>query len=137
MRFEVFTSLPDDAKAIRIEVFVDEQGFTEEFDNDDERAIHFVGYINDNAIATCRVLSSSDGSYFIGRIAVRKEYRKRNFGAQIVNRAEEHIKANGGHTIYIHSQEQAVPFYTKIGYNDTGKRDFEEGCPHRMLIKQI
>ncbi|MBQ4317390.1 MAG: GNAT family N-acetyltransferase [Clostridia bacterium] len=137
MRIEVFTFLPDDAKSIRIEVFVIEQGFTEEFDTDDERAIHFVGYVDDNAIATCRVLSNGDGSYFIGRIAVRQEYRKKNFGAQIVNRAEEYIKANGGHTIYIHSQEQAVPFYTKIGYKDTGKRDFEEGCPHRMLIKQI
>ena len=137
MRCKTFTSLPDDAKSIRIEVFVDEQGFTEEFDTDDERATHIVGYTDDNAIATCRVLSNGDGSYFIGRIAVKKDYRKRNFGAQIVDFAEKYIKANDGHRIYIHSQEQAVLFYTKLGYKDTGERDFEEGCPHRMLTKQL
>ena len=137
MRFETYTSLPVEAKSIRIEVFVDEQGFTEEFDTDDDKAIHFVGYIEDKAVATCRVLSNGDGSYFIGRIAVKKNFRKQSFGAKIVNRAEEYIKANGGHTIFIHSQEQAVVFYTKIGYKDTGKRDFEEGCPHRMLIKEL
>ena len=36
--------LPADAKAIRIEVFVDEQGFHEEFDGRDDRAYHAVLY---------------------------------------------------------------------------------------------
>lgn len=137
MIIEQYTSLPDDARVIRIEVFVDEQGFTEEFDTDDAKAIHLVGYIENEPIATCRILKNNDGSYFIGRIAVKKSFRMNGYGAKIVAEAEKIISANEGKTVYIHSQEQAVPFYSKIGYTDTGKRDFEEGCPHRMLVKHL
>ncbi len=137
MRIEVFNTLPEDAKLIRIEVFVDEQGFTEEFDSDDASAIHIVGYIDDNAVATSRILDNGGGSYFIGRIAVKKAYRKKGFGAEIVKAAENIISYKGGKTVYIHSQEQALPFYRSIGYTKTGERDFEEGCPHRMMIKYL
>lgn len=137
MKIEVFSSLPDDARDIRIEVFVDEQGFTEEFDTDDATAIHLVGYVDNKAVSTCRVIDRFDGSYFIGRIAVRKMHRKLGLGSKIVAAAEDFIKTQNGKYIYIHSQEQAKTFYEKIGYADTGERDFEEGCPHCMLIKML
>ncbi len=137
MRIEHYATLPDDARVIRTEVFVDEQGFTEEFDTDDSRAIHIVGYLGDEPIATSRILKNSDGSYFIGRIAVTKAYRKNGYGAKIVSAAEKIIFSNGGRTVFIHSQEQAVPFYSRIGYVLTGERDYEEGCPHCMMIKHL
>lgn len=137
MRINVFSSLPDDAREIRTEVFVSEQGFTEEFDTDDSTAIHIVGYIDNKAVATCRVIDRLDGSYFIGRIAVRKAYRKIGLGSLIVAAAENVIAQRNGKSIYIHSQEQAKAFYEKIGYTDTGERDLEEGCPHCMLIKTL
>ena len=42
MIVKAFDKLPQDSKNIRETVFVDEQGFNEEFDTVDNRAIHFV-----------------------------------------------------------------------------------------------
>ncbi len=137
MRIEIFDYLPNDAKEIRTAVFVDEQGFTEEFDSDDSTAIHLVGYLDNEAAATCRIIRKPDGNYFIGRIAVKSSHRGKGLGSLIVSKAEEIIRLNNGKSIYIHSQDQAKAFYLKIGYTDTGERDFEEGCPHCMLIKNL
>ena len=137
MDIKVFHQLPEDAADIRVEVFVDEQGFNEEFDSDDKSAVHFVGYIDGLAVATCRVLDHGEDNYLIGRIAVKKLFRGKGLGSLIVKAAEEHIKRIGGKTIRIHSQLQAADFYEKIGYSKTGEFDEEEGCPHCMMIKHI
>lgn len=137
MDIKVFHQLPEDAARIRVEIFVDEQGFSEEFDSDDKEAIHFVGYIDGKAVATCRIIKRNSASFFIGRIAVIKVFRGKGFGSLIVKAAEEHIKSIGGKTILIHSQLQAADFYEKLGYVKTGENDIEEGCPHCMMLKQI
>ena len=120
MDIKIFQSLPEDAASIRVEVFVDEQGFNEEFDSDDKYAIHFVGYIDDEAVATSRVLKHDGESFLIGRIAVKKQFRGKGFGSLIVNAAEEHIKSIGGRKVFIHSQMRAAEFYEKIGYTYEG-----------------
>lgn len=137
MDIKVFHQLPEDAANIRVEVFVDEQGFSEEFDSDDKNAIHFVGYSDGKAVATSRVLTLGDNKYLIGRIAVIKVFRGKGFGSLIVKAAEEHIKSIGGKAILIHSQLQAADFYEKLGYVKTGETDIEEGCPHCMMLKQL
>ena len=42
MEVKIYNNLPDEAKEIRLEVFVKEQGFEEEFDDIDETAAHIV-----------------------------------------------------------------------------------------------
>ncbi len=137
MEIKYYNKLPVYAVDIRNEVFVKEQGFTEEFDSDDKTAIHIVGFTDDRSVATCRIIKQSDNDYLIGRIAVRKAFRGRGLGAEIVSAAENVIKTMGGKRIYIHSQLQAATFYEKIGYTKTGETDEEEGCPHCMMKKDI
>lgn len=137
MTVKVYDKLPEEAKAIRIEVFVDEQGFTEEFDSADFTAIHLVGFIDDKAVATSRVIKLNESDFMIGRIAVLKSNRKSGLGAEIVRSAEDVIRERGGRISFIHAQMQAVPFYERIGYTLTGETDVEEGCPHAMMSKQL
>ena len=137
MDIKIYPKLPVYAVDIRNEVFVKEQGFREEFDSDDKTAIHLVGFVDDRSVATSRIIKKDDGSYIIGRIAVRKAYRKKGYGAEIVSAAEKVIFELGGGVIHIHSQAQAAPFYERLGYTPTGETDFEEGCPHCMMIKKI
>lgn len=137
MNVKVYDILPEEAKAIRIEVFVDEQGFTEEFDSSDHTAIHLVGFIDDKAVATSRIIKTNYTEYMIGRIAVLKANRKSGLGAKIVFAAEDIIRERGGKTSLIHAQMQAVPFYERIGYTLTGETDIEEGCPHAMMSKTL
>lgn len=44
MNTKIFTSLPQDAKDIRIEVFMNEQGFENEFDEIDTISHHIVAF---------------------------------------------------------------------------------------------
>ena len=69
-------------------------------------------------------------------IAVRKAFRGRGLGADIIKAAEEYAAENGINKIWIHSQEQAAGFYSALGYKDTGIHDVEEGCPH-ILMKKV
>ncbi len=137
MKIKLFYELPNDAADIRTEVFVDEQGFNEEFDGEDKNALHLVGYIGEDAVATSRILKQDKSRYMIGRIAVRKQFRGRGLGAKIVLAAEDCIKKLGGNEIFIHSQMRAASFYEKIGYLPTGDFDEEEGCPHCMMKKSL
>ena len=128
--------LPNDAKQIRIKVFVDEQGFKEEFDELDEICTHLVTFDGNVPCATVRFYEQ-DGAYYIGRLAVIKEYRKHHLGAQIVGEAEKLIKEKGGKEIRLHSQVQAMPFYAKQGYEPFGEQDFDEDCPHQWMKKEL
>lgn len=136
MEIKLFDKLPDEAKNIRITVFVEEQGFNEEFDSVDDIATHIVMYDSEEPIATCRFYIK-DGSYLLGRIAVIREYRGKHIGALLISKAEEEIKKRGGRKTVIHAQTRAKDFYVKQGYTDSEKPDYEEGCPHVWLYKDI
>ena len=73
---KAFDKLPEDARRIREEVFVKEQGFTIEFDDKDSISRHMVLYAHGIPAGTCRVFwDNQQKSYVIGRVAVRKIFR--------------------------------------------------------------
>ena len=78
---ENYNFLPDEAKEIRIKVFVEEQGFKQEFDELDSICTHLVTFDNDKPCATVRFYEQNS-VYYIGRLAVLKEYRSKHLGAK-------------------------------------------------------
>ncbi|MBR0454215.1 MAG: GNAT family N-acetyltransferase, partial [Clostridia bacterium] len=66
MEIKIFSFLPDEAMKIRVEVFVDEQGFVDLPDETDLVALHFVGYIGTLPVATCRAFEGDDDCYILG-----------------------------------------------------------------------
>ena len=134
-----FDNLPQDSKDIREEVFVIEQGFEEEFDTIDNRALHLVAYDNlGRSLGTCRVFSEgSEATFYLGRLAVKKDFRSAGIGKELVLAAEEAVRARGGECIKLHSQKRAMNFYKKCGYKEFGEVDFEEGCPHIWMEKHL
>ncbi|MCI5752659.1 MAG: GNAT family N-acetyltransferase [Oscillospiraceae bacterium] len=138
MKTAVFTHLPEDAALIRREVFIEEQGFINEFDDIDEKAVHILMYDNDTPAAVCRVFYSEEhGQYVIGRIAVRREFRGKHLGAEIMRSAEDEIRKLGGHTAGLSSQVQAMGFYEKQGYRPVGEQYMDEHCPHIRMEKEL
>ena len=69
MNTKIFTTLPQDAQDIRIEVFMKEQGFKNEFDEIDTISHHIVVYDEGKPIGTCRFFKENN-HYTIGRVAV-------------------------------------------------------------------
>lgn len=131
-----YTYLPEDAKQIRIEIFMKEQGFENEFDDIDSISNHIVCYNNAKPIGTCRYFKE-DNHYTIGRVAVLKEYRNQHIGHLLLKTAQDEISKLGVNEIIVHAQQQAEHFYTKLGYKPFGEIDYDEGCPHIWMKKEL
>lgn len=138
MEIKAYESLCHDALKIRITVFVDEQGFRDEFDDIDEKALHLVMYDDNKPVATCRCFyEDSPECWHIGRVAVLKEYRGKGLGKEVMCEAERRIKLKGGKVCELSSQCRAQGFYESCGYVAEGEIYLDEGCPHIKMTKLI
>lgn len=133
-----YDELPPEAVAIRTAVFMEEQGFQDEFDAIDDDAAHLVGFMGDKPAACARVYWNEErGCYVVGRIAVDRELRGHSLGARILQAAEDLIAARGGSRSELCAQERASGFYEKQGYVSCGEGYLDEGCPHIWMTKEL
>ncbi len=138
MQIKMYEQLPEQAILIRKSVFMEEQGFKNEFDDIDEIATHIVIWDNNITVATCRYFySEQKGCFIIGRIAVSKIYRGKNYGTVIIKNAETEIYNQGGVRIELSAQCRASQFYKKQGYQIQGDSYLVEGCPHVWMYKEL
>ncbi len=126
-------------KYIREKVFVEEQGFIEEFDEIDEAAFFAVIYVDGEPAATGRCFPDKNVSdtYIIGRVAVMSKFRKRGLGERVMQMLEEAALKNGADKFVLSSQLQARPFYEKCGYTATGDIYLDQHCPHIKMVKTM
>lgn len=126
----------DDAYKVRVSVFVDEQGFVDEFDEIDNFAYHVAAYDGEKAIGSGRIFPERDSSeYHVGRIAVLKDYRGQNVGSEIMREIEKFTAEIGVTGLVLSAQRRARGFYDKIGYEAQGEEYLEEGYPHVFMKK--
>lgn len=138
IEIKILHHLTQDEIDIRNTVFVEEQGFNEEFDTVDETATHFVMYLNQKPVACARCFPSDNESiYKIGRVAVHREYRGKHFGEQILLSVENYAKNQGAVKISLSSQLRAKEFYAKLGYTTIGDVYLDEHCEHIRMEKEL
>ncbi len=134
MNYKKYNELNDDIIKIRTSVFVDEQGFKDEFDEIDKTCYHIVLYDNQNPVATCRYFKDGE-NFHIGRVAIIKEYRGQHLGRKIMQTAEKEIKALNAKQIELSAQVRVKEFYKKLGYTEVGKVYLDEFCEHIRMVK--
>ena len=138
MEIKITRGLIEDVKKIRIEVFVDEQRFVDEFDEVDANATHICFYDGATPWGICRFFPyGDDGTYKLGRIAIVKDYRNKGLGRVIIETAENEIRNQGGKKIILGAQCRAQGFYEKCGYTPYGEVYKEEYCDHIMMKKEL
>ena len=138
MTLKSYDTLPDESVFVRTAVFVEEQGFKEEFDDIDDISTHIVAFDSDKPVGNVRFFfDRNKGKYIIGRLAVLKNYRSLGVGAMLIKEAERLAKEKGASEICLHSQVQAKQFYIKQGYTEFGEQDFDEDCPHQWMKKNL
>lgn len=134
MEYKIYEELCKDSIDIRIEVFMNEQGFKDEFDDLDKICKHLVVYQDKKAIGTCRYYYDEDKKmYVIGRIAVNKENRGNKVGQFMVNTVCSLLEGD----VCLHAQVQAKGFYEKLGFIAYGMIDYDEHCPHTWMKKTL
>lgn len=126
------------ARNLRQAVFVEEQGFKQEFDETDQLARHVLIRADGVPAATGRAFpGASAGIYTIGRVAVAKPLRGAGLGRVVMEELERYIRAQGGVMVELMAQEQARGFYASLGYQPTGETCMDEHCPHVMMRKAL
>ena len=123
------------AFAIRMRVFVREQGVPAEIelDEDDAHAIHLLAFASGRAVGTARIVLKSHGAK-IGRMAVLKSYRRLGVGAKLLKHALAVSQQHGARRIYLHAQVPVIGFYEKLGFSCAGPVFDEAGIPHRKMV---
>lgn len=138
MDVKIFKELPKEAKMIRTKVFMEEQGFCNEFDEIDNISIHIVLFESTEPVATCRIYYSKERQcYVIGRIAVLMDYRDMDLGSKLLNVAEKEIMDRNGDIAELLAQVRAASFYEKNGYFSLDDINDVEGCLHTWMRKKL
>lgn len=135
--YKMLDYLSEDARAIREEVFVKEQGLAEEYGGIDDIATHVIFYDADIPIATGRYYQGETDEYIIGRFAVRVSHRKKHLGKRMLEVMESSIREKGGTTIKMYAQLHAKGFYEKCGYVSKGDIFLEQSCEHIYMEKKL
>ena len=139
MRFTAYEQLPQEARALREEVFCGEQGFQEEFDETDRTAHH--GLLWDDGgqpVGVCRFFPGPEpGTWILGRVAVKKALRKTGVGSELIRGMEEAVRKLGGREIQLHAQVRARHFYETLGYQAYGPEEPDEGVLHQWMKKTL
>ena len=129
----------ESARALRLEVFVREQGVPEELELDslDTEAVHAVALDGDEVVGTGRLVQLSSGSGLIGRMAVGSAFRRRGIGSRLLACLETEAQSLGIQHITLHAQTYVRPFYQLAGYIEIGTTFQEAGIEHIRMDKQI
>lgn len=127
----------DLVRPIREEVFIQEQGFSNEFDEIDAIAWHARCLWDGELAGTIRVFAQpgQPGWYHLGRLCVKCSLRGEHLGAGLMQQAEQKVRELGGTAILLSAQTHARPFYEKLGYTAHGEEYLDEHCPHIEMRK--
>ncbi|PFH51306.1 hypothetical protein AMATHDRAFT_142813 [Amanita thiersii Skay4041] len=130
---------------VRIEVFHHEQKFPldTEIDEYEDIATHFLLRLTPSLdpVGTIRVQALDAQHYKLSRLAVLKEYRRFNFGKELVDALHDWVRAaatqasqTGSVQIITHSQIPVKGFYARLDFTFWGDEFDEDGAPHQKMI---
>lgn len=125
---------------LRSEVFVVEQDCVyQDIDGKDQKALHVLGYLNNELVAYTRVFARGD--YFkeasIGRVVVKASARQNDFGKEIMLASVNVLACEFNETtIHLSAQTYLKKFYNELGFQETGAEYLEDGIPHIAMIRE-
>lgn len=121
------------ALALREEVFCVEQGVPRELELDgrDADALHLVAVDpgSDEIVGTLRLLRENDVAK-VGRVAVRREFRRRGVASRMLGMAVERARAEGAGRARLAAQTTALHVYERAGFAVESEPFLEAGIEH-------
>lgn len=124
---------------LRSEVFVVEQNCVyQDIDNKDQKALHVLGYYNEELAAYSRLFDA--GVYFanasIGRVIVAQKFRDKKWGNNLMIEAIAGVqKYFGKKQITISAQLYLQKFYESHGFVKTSEMYLEDDIEHIEMNK--
>src|SRR5690625_4176935 len=98
--------------------------------------IHLLGKYENTPVAASRIRFVEDYAK-LERIAVLKDFRGKNFGADMVVAMEEVILTHNCNHAVLNAQVYAEAFYKKLGYTKISDVFMDAGIPHITMDKKL
>ncbi|MGL4909166.1 MAG: GNAT family N-acetyltransferase [Bacteroidales bacterium] len=119
-------------------VFCEEQGiaYEEDIDGCDEVATHVLVTIDNEPIGAAR-LRVFDNYAKMERIAVRKSYRGRGVGKQLLAFMLNYLERLQCAKVKIHAQAYLLEFYQSFGFVASGEMFLEASIEHYYMEKSL
>ena len=140
LRVGDWATLGADATALRMAVFVQEQGIDPaiELDAHDATAVHAVAYNRlAQPVATGRLLYEAPGDARIGRMAVDRVVRGQRWGRAVLDALVRAAQARGDAQVTLHAQCSAEGFYRRAGFVPVGAVFEEAGIAHITMRRML
>lgn len=139
MEFEKIAAVSDGERIIRQKVFVEEQGYENEFDDIDAApgTCHILALLEGVPVGCCRVFPEGPGRWRIGRVAVLRDFRRRGIASALLKEAEDFLRAQGAGSVLVGAQCTAAELYRRSGYVVCGSVFYDEKTPHVPMIKNL
>ena len=123
---------------VRCEVFIVEQQCPYlDIDEKDKKSYHLMVKNNNEIIGYLRIIEKnvSYDEISIGRVLVKKEYRKNKVAQNMMKEAILFIeKELGEETIRISAQKYLINFYKNLGFKETSEEYLEDDIPHIEMM---
>ena len=136
--FRIVKSFDDllKAYAVRLIVFVGEQNcpYQHEIDEHEFSALHIVGEIDGEPVASGRIRFLAEYAK-LERIAIRKEYRGKGLGHELVEFMMAVARGKGFQKYKMHAQAHLVDFYAQHGFEKKGELFREAGIDHYLMVR--
>lgn len=126
----------------RFEVFVQEQEIIceEELDGIDNKCIHVFLEEDKKVAAYCRIVPSGINyeNISIGRVLVKKDYRKKGLAQEMLNVTIDYIKETlFENKVVLSSQLYVKELYESVGFVVSSEIYEEAGIPHVKMYRYI
>lgn len=127
--------LEKDAKLIREQVFIQEQGIApeDEWDDLDATVLHFIVYDCERPIATARLLPQ----HSVGRVAVLLSYRKQGVGKILMQYIIDYARQQNLPYLKLSAQTYVTAFYEALGFVVQGEEYLDCGIPHIDMTLEL
>ncbi len=132
-----------EAFAVRVEVFVKEQGVPseielDEYDESPSACRHYIVESGGATIAAGRYRTYEPGIAKLQRIAVLKQFRGAGVGSFLLRAMEDEAKEEGYYVAILDAQCSAEAFYRRLGYENVSSETFlDAGIPHVRMRKNL
>ncbi len=136
LKVGTWDELREDAKRVRLAVFVREQGIDPslELDERDAACVHAVAYgTGSEPIGTGRLLPDAQ----VGRMAVLPARRGMGVGVTLLRALMAVARDRGDREITLHAQTSAIGFYLREGFVCVGPRYEEAGILHQTMSRPL
>ena len=111
--------------------------FSKEELEEEASDFHFAGFSGETMIGTLSLSPQNDETIRMRQVAVCSDYQKNGIGKQLVEFSENFAVKKGYKKMILHSREDVIPFYTKLGYSVFGDRFESVTLAHFCMERQL